>query len=215
MNSLHGNMSPLGARAKKQRPPPQGEMSHISRRAAGATMASRMLAKLPTISFRPVFWYSAWRAIQRLEEVLGRRRVVGLHAPRAGQRAAEDVHQAGRHFVRVEEIDELGQVPQVLAGDGADHAPARIALEPVHGLDAPAGRRPGLPSCFRVRSAIGARGRVQRNADADLVPAEELDGRIVQQRGVGLDAEAEVVARIARCRRRRPRGSAAARPRGR
>ena len=55
MNSLQGNMSPLGARAKKQRPPPQGEMSHISRRAVGAMMASRMLAKLPTTSLRPVW----------------------------------------------------------------------------------------------------------------------------------------------------------------
>ena len=59
MNSLHGNRSPLGARAKKHRPPPQGEMSHISRRAVGARMASRMLAKLPTISLRPVCWYSS------------------------------------------------------------------------------------------------------------------------------------------------------------
>ena len=43
-----------GQRRRKQRPPPQGEMSHISRRAVGATIASRMLAKLPTISLRPV-----------------------------------------------------------------------------------------------------------------------------------------------------------------
>ena len=76
MNSLHGNRSPLGATAKKQRPPPQGEMSHISRRAVGATIASRMLAKLPTTSRRPVCAVQLLGAIQRGEEMPGRRGVV-------------------------------------------------------------------------------------------------------------------------------------------
>src|SRR3989338_2809505 len=49
VNSPQGIMSPLAVMVKKQRPPPQGEMSHINRRATGAMMARRVLVKLPTM----------------------------------------------------------------------------------------------------------------------------------------------------------------------
>ena len=59
MNSLQGNTSPIGGDRKEGRPPPQGEMSHIRRRACGARIAIRILAKLATTRRRPVFWYSS------------------------------------------------------------------------------------------------------------------------------------------------------------
>src|SRR3989304_1563745 len=55
-NSLQGNISPLADRAKKHLPPPQGEISHMSLLAVGATMPTSTLAKLATTSLRPVFW---------------------------------------------------------------------------------------------------------------------------------------------------------------
>ena len=119
----------------------------------------------------------------------------GLHRPRLRQRATQNVHQAGRHLVAVEEIDQLTQLAEVLAGDRADDAPGRVASEPLHRfqdlpLDALA-----LPVLAR---AVGHRGgrRIERNADADAAAAEERDGLVVQQRGVGLDAEAEIVGEL-------------------
>src|SRR3989338_8646150 len=45
-----GGLAPPGAGVKKNpRPPPQGEMSHINRRATGAMMARMVLVKLPTM----------------------------------------------------------------------------------------------------------------------------------------------------------------------
>ena len=44
---------------KKLLPPPHGEMSHISRRAEGATMPSITFAKFATTIFRPVSSYSS------------------------------------------------------------------------------------------------------------------------------------------------------------
>ena len=215
MNSLQGNRSPLGARAKKHRPPPQGEMSHISRRAAGATIASRMLAKLPTTSLRPVLPVQA-----RACDPAPRRKYLAAAAS-SGFTLRERGSVQRRMFIRQvgtscawRKSTSLRQVPQVLAGDRADHAPGRVAAQPLHGLDHLAVDALALPGLPR---AVGHRGRggVQRNADAHVVAAQELDGRVVQQRGVGLDAEAEIVGDTARCRRRPPRGSAAARPRGR
>ena len=49
-----GEQIAMAARAKKLRPPPQGEMSHMRRRAVGAKIAIRMLAKFATTSLRPV-----------------------------------------------------------------------------------------------------------------------------------------------------------------
>ena len=54
MNSLHGKRSPFGARATKHLPPPQGEISHIRRRAVGARMERRIFEKLATGSLLPV-----------------------------------------------------------------------------------------------------------------------------------------------------------------
>ena len=53
-NSLHGKRSPFADTATKHRPPPQGEISHIKRRAVGATMPASTFAKFATTIFLPV-----------------------------------------------------------------------------------------------------------------------------------------------------------------
>ena len=92
----------------------------------------------------------------------------------------------------MEKIYQPSKVPHVCGGDGADDAPALVAVEPLHGikhlLEGPL-VFPVFPSAVGNLCGWG----VQRNPDANFAAREELNGCIVQQRRIGLDAEQKIL----------------------
>jgi hypothetical protein len=94
--------------------------------------------------------------------------------------------------VLVEEIDQLGQVPQVLAGSPCKSRSSPDSREAVHRVDHLAVDALAFPVLPR---AVGDRRPWGRPAKCRCSPRAgggKAIGRVVQQRGVGLDAEAEI-----------------------
>src|SRR3989338_7197351 len=59
INSPQGIILPEEVTVRKHLPPPQGEISHIRRRAFGATIPNKQLVKFPIIILCPDFFESA------------------------------------------------------------------------------------------------------------------------------------------------------------
>ena len=124
--------------------------------------------------------------------VLERQGVGRLDPHGRRQGAPYDIHKAGRHLALVEKLDELREMAHVPVGNGADDAPCVVAPEPLHRLDHLLVHASALPVHPRPsRNGLGR--RVERYPYADIAALEKIHRRAVKERGVGLDAETEVL----------------------